>query len=128
MPQPNVNNVHIDAILTNISVAYLQNTANFIADKVFPVIPVDKKSDLYFKYTKEDWFRDEAQRRAVLPPERLRDGLGAESRTRKHARLPQGQTWPAPPRLRRAAQHHSCRRPTAPWSRPTARSSKCARA
>lgn len=64
MPQPNVNNVHIDAILTNISVAYIQNTANFIADKVFPTIPVDKKSNLYFKYTKDDWFRDEAQRRA----------------------------------------------------------------
>jgi hypothetical protein len=64
MPQPNVQNVHIDAILTNISVAYLQNTDNFIADKVFPVIPVDKKSNLYFKYTKDDWFRDEAQRRA----------------------------------------------------------------
>ena len=64
MPQPNVNNVHIDAILTNISVAYLQNTNNFIADRVFPVVPVDKKSDLYFRYTKEDWFRDEAQRRA----------------------------------------------------------------
>lgn len=64
MPQPNVNNVHIDAILTNISVAYIQNTANFIADKVFPVVPVDKKSDLYFSYTKADWFRDEAQKRA----------------------------------------------------------------
>ena len=64
MPQPNVNNVHIDAILTNISVAYIQNTANFIADKVFPVVPVDKKSNLYFKYTKDDWFRDEAQRRS----------------------------------------------------------------
>jgi len=64
MPQPNVNNVHIDAILTNISVAYIQNTANFIADKVFPTVPVDKKSNLYFKYTKDDWFRDEAQRRA----------------------------------------------------------------
>lgn len=64
MPQPNVNNVHIDAILTNISVAYIQNTANFIADKVFPVVPVDKKSDLYFTYTKADWFRDEAQKRA----------------------------------------------------------------
>ena len=64
MPQPSVNNVHIDAILTNISVAYLQNTNNFIADKVFPTIPVDKKSNLYFKYTKDDWFRDEAQRRA----------------------------------------------------------------
>ena len=64
MPQPSVNNVHIDAILTNISVAYIQNTNNFIADKVFPTIPVDKKSNLYFKYTKDDWFRDEAQRRA----------------------------------------------------------------
>jgi hypothetical protein len=50
--------------LTNISVAYLQNTNNFIADKVFPVVPVDKKSNIYFKYTKDDWFRDEAQRRA----------------------------------------------------------------
>lgn len=64
MAQPSVNNVHIDAILTNISVAYMQKSENFIADKVFPVIPVDKKSDKYFVYTKNDWFRDEAQRRA----------------------------------------------------------------
>lgn len=64
MPQPTLNSVHVDAILTNISVAYMQNRDNFIADKVFPVIPVDKKSDKYFKYTKNDWFRDEAQRRA----------------------------------------------------------------
>lgn len=64
MPQPNVNSVHIDAILTNISIAYLQNQTNFIADQVFPTVPVDKKSDLYFKYRKNDWFRDEAQRRA----------------------------------------------------------------
>jgi len=64
MPQPQINSVHVDAILTNISVAYLQNQDNFIADKVFPVIPVDKKSDKFFTYTKNDWFRDEAQRRA----------------------------------------------------------------
>jgi hypothetical protein len=64
MPQPHVNSVHVDAILTNISVAYLQRQDNFIADKVFPVVPVDKKSDKYFVYTKNDWFRDEAQRRA----------------------------------------------------------------
>ena len=64
MPQPNINSVHVDAILTNISVAYLQNQDNFIADKVVPVIPVDKKSDKFFTYTKNDWFRDEAQRRA----------------------------------------------------------------
>lgn len=64
MPQPSVNEVHVDAILTNISVAYMQKAENFIADKVFPVIPVEKKSDLYYVYDKNDWFRDEAQRRA----------------------------------------------------------------
>lgn len=64
MPQPTLTDSHIDAILTNISVAYLQKQENFIADKVFPVIPVDKKSNKYFVYTKNDWFRDEAQRRA----------------------------------------------------------------
>ena len=52
MPQPHVNNVHVDAILTNISVAYMQKADNYIADKVFPVVAVDKKSDKFFKYTK----------------------------------------------------------------------------
>jgi len=64
MPQPTITDVHIDAILTNVSVAYMQRAENFIADKVFPIVPVDKKSNKYFTYTKNDWFRDEAQRRA----------------------------------------------------------------
>jgi hypothetical protein len=64
MPQPTQNQVHVDAILTNISVAYMQSQENFIATKVFPVVPVSKQSDKFFTYTKNDWFRDEAQRRA----------------------------------------------------------------
>lgn len=64
MPQPTLSQVHIDAPLTNLSVAYMQKQENFIADKVFPIVPVDKKSNKFFKYTKNDWFRDEAQRRA----------------------------------------------------------------
>ena len=64
MPQPTSSQVHVDAILTNISVAYMQRSENFIADKVFPVVPVDKQSDKYFVYTKNDWFRDEAQVRS----------------------------------------------------------------
>jgi hypothetical protein len=64
MPQPTSSQVHVDAILTNISVAYLQRAENFIADKVFPVVPVDKQSDKYFVYDKNDWLRDEAQVRA----------------------------------------------------------------
>ena len=54
MPQPTLNDSHVDAILTNISVAYMQKQENFIAEKVFPNIPVDKKSDKYFVYTKND--------------------------------------------------------------------------
>lgn len=64
MAQPTVSDVHIDAILTNISVAYMQDQNSFIANKVFPVIPVEKQSDKYFIYTKGDWFRDEAAKRA----------------------------------------------------------------
>jgi len=64
MPQPTSGQVHVDAILTNISVAYLQRAESFIADKVFPVVPVDKQSDKYFVYSKNDWLRDEARVRA----------------------------------------------------------------
>lgn len=64
MTNPTLSEVHIDAILTNASVAYIQSADNFIANKVFPIVPVDKQSDLYFKYTKEDWFRDDATVRA----------------------------------------------------------------
>ena len=64
MPQPTSSDVHIDAILTNISVAYIQEQGNFIANQVFPMVPVEKQSDKFFKYSKGDWFRDEAQLRA----------------------------------------------------------------
>lgn len=64
MSQPYRGQVHVDRPLTNISIAYLQSQTNFIASRVFPVVPVDKQSDSYFVYRKNDWFRDEAQRRA----------------------------------------------------------------
>ena len=64
MPQPTSSDVHVDAVLTNLSIAYIQNQAHFIAGQVFPTVPVEKQSDKYFVYTKGDWFRDEAQKRA----------------------------------------------------------------
>lgn len=68
MPQPTQSDVHVDAILTNISVAYFNNEQNYIASRVFPNIPVEKQSDKYFIYTKADWFRDEAEKRADSTP------------------------------------------------------------
>jgi hypothetical protein len=62
--QPTPSQVHVDAVLTNISVAYVQSAEGAISDKVFPVVPVDFQTDKYYKFTKNDWFRDEMQRRA----------------------------------------------------------------
>lgn len=61
---PRTNTIHIDQALTNMSVAYAQAANAFIADKVFPTIPVVKQSDVYFEYNKDDFFRDEARKRA----------------------------------------------------------------
>lgn len=62
---PNRSDVHIDKALTNMSVKYMQDANNFVNDKVFPTVPVQKNSDRYFKYLKEDWFRDDAEKRAM---------------------------------------------------------------
>ena len=62
---PNRADMHIDKALTNISVKYFQDPENFVADKVFPSVNVQKQSDRYFVYKKEDWFRDDAQERAL---------------------------------------------------------------
>ena len=64
MPQPVYGDVHISAALTNVSVAYFQGNDAYIADKVFPNVPVQHQTDQYFVWTKGDFFRDEAQIRA----------------------------------------------------------------
>ena len=45
---PNRGQTHIDKALTSISVKYMQDTSAFIADKVFPTVPVAKQSDIPF--------------------------------------------------------------------------------
>lgn len=64
MPQPTRGDVHVNAPLTNISVAYIQNRSHFIADRMFPNIPVSKQSDRYYTYDRGDFNRDEMERRA----------------------------------------------------------------
>jgi hypothetical protein len=49
--------VHVDVPLTNLTVAYLQSTTGFIADQVFPNVPVSKQTDKYYIYNREDFNR-----------------------------------------------------------------------
>ena len=55
--------VHVDQLLTNVSIGY--SNAGYIADQIFPVVPVDKQSDKYLTYDKSHWFRNEAKIRAT---------------------------------------------------------------
>lgn len=61
---PTMQQLHINRPLTTMSVAYMQDQTEYMADAIFPVLPVDKPSDYYYTYSKADLLRDEAQRRA----------------------------------------------------------------
>ena len=59
MPLPTSRDVHVDAMLTNASVAY--KNASYIADEAFPVLPVQRQSNIIPFYDQSYWFRDEAK-------------------------------------------------------------------
>lgn len=64
MPQPTASDVHVNMPLTNISVAWAQDQREFIADRVFPVVPVQRQSNRYYVYDRDNWFRAQAEKRA----------------------------------------------------------------
>jgi hypothetical protein len=53
---PDRSDIHVDQPLTNLAVAYSPRKFNMIADKIVPIVPVDKDSDKYFTYTQKDRF------------------------------------------------------------------------
>lgn len=61
---PELGDVHVNRPLTNISVAHMQMAKEFAAGRVFPIVPVQKQSDRYFKHNKGDLLRTEAADRA----------------------------------------------------------------
>jgi hypothetical protein len=63
MANPTPSDAHVDAALTQISTAFLNQPSAFVADKIFPIVPVSKQSDAYFKYDRGDMLRSEAQLR-----------------------------------------------------------------
>ena len=62
--QPAVADVHVDGLLTNLSIAYVQNEKDFVSSQMGQSVPVRKQSDIIAQYTKNDFLRDEAQKRA----------------------------------------------------------------
>ena len=62
MARPTARDSHVDAAMTNISIAY-RNT-EYIASQVFPIVTVEHKSDNFYVFDKDAWLRDRVQMRA----------------------------------------------------------------
>lgn len=62
MPQPTGRDLHVDQLLTQLSIGY--RNAQYIADEIFPIVRVRKQSDKLPQYDQSHWFRDEARLRA----------------------------------------------------------------
>lgn len=57
MPLLTPSSVHIDQPLSNLTLAYVQEQSNFIADKVFPTVGVQSQSDKYYEYDRANMNR-----------------------------------------------------------------------
>ena len=57
MPLLTPSSVHIDQPLSNLTLAYVQEQTNFIADKVFPTVGVQSQSDKYYEYDRANMNR-----------------------------------------------------------------------
>lgn len=64
MPQPTGSDLYVNPLLTNVAVAFLQSADDFVAHRVFPVVPVDLQGGLYTNFPRGAWFRSQAKRRA----------------------------------------------------------------
>ena len=57
MPLLTPSAVHIDQPLSNLTLAYVQEQSNFIADRVFPTVGVQRQSDKYYIYDRANMNR-----------------------------------------------------------------------
>jgi hypothetical protein len=64
MSQPTQSDVHVNVPLTNLSVLYANQMADYQADNLAPIIPSKNQTNVFFKYPKDFWFRDALQKRS----------------------------------------------------------------
>lgn len=64
MAQPTHSEVQvIDPVLTNLLVGYMQADTRFVANRVFPLVPIDLQGFTYYTFTKKYWFANEMKGR-----------------------------------------------------------------
>ena len=76
---PDLGDVHADSILTQVSIGYAPG--GHIADQIFGIVPVDKQTDIYAKYDKSYWARDEGSPAAATGANRFLRAPGTNAAT-----------------------------------------------
>lgn len=61
MPLPTGADMHVNAMLTDLSVGWMTDPSKYISADAFPVVPVNKQTGLYAEFDRGDFLRDEAQ-------------------------------------------------------------------
>ncbi len=64
MAKTTARDLHVDKLLTQLSIAQYNDPGNYIARQIAPIVPVQKQSDIYPVYDQSHWFRNEAALRA----------------------------------------------------------------
>ena len=54
---PDIGDVHVNTLLTQVSIGY--QPSGFFAAKLFPLVAVEKQTDIYPVYDKSHWARDQ---------------------------------------------------------------------
>lgn len=63
--QPTQSDVHVNVPLSNFSLMFQQDAEGFVADKVFPGVPVEHQSNVYYAYNRGDFNRNQMKIRAA---------------------------------------------------------------
>lgn len=80
MPLLTPSAIHVNTPMTNLAILNMQQQQDYIADKVFPNVPSQYQSDIYYKWKREDFLRDEMKLLAPgTSPERV--GVALETDT-----------------------------------------------
>jgi hypothetical protein len=66
--KPTQSDVHVSRPLSSILVAFMQDEKNFAARNLVPLVPVAHKTDTFYKYTRDDFWRVNAVERAPGTP------------------------------------------------------------
>lgn len=75
---PPISQVHIDQALTNVSIMFKNEI--YVGDQVFPIAPVNKRSDKYFVYNRADFTSGSMVDTNDMPQSYRRPGSEADER------------------------------------------------